>query len=521
MSWPPDLGHALPPALAVVLLAVIVAGLAAHLGGLLAHRRLAGPLRTLEAQIRRVGQGDYTPVPALPRRDALGHLSQALNDMTRALAERDSRMSQLALREPVTNRPNRAAFLETITPFLASQRGAVLVVGLVRASEVANTVGRDVADRVLQHVALRLSRLLSDAPLACLSDRTFAVFLRDAGEPRARGIAASIIEHCETPYSEGDLTIDTVAAVGIALMPGHGSEGVELLQRAEVALAAALTNGNNWAVYDPATDPHRPERLSLMSELRRGLLGDEFMLFYQPKLHIPSGRVTGAEALVRWRHPRRGEVPPDDFVGLAEETGNVRHLTRWALREGIAQAARWRDAGTDLQIAINLSARDLSDPRLPDMVTRLLAEHGLDSRAVSLEVTESAIMADPAAAIAVLRGFAERNISVALDDFGIGQTSLTYLRTLPVRELKIDKAFMLHLAEDADDRKIVRSVVELGHSLGFAVTAEGVEDPAALDVLATLGCDYAQGFHISRPLVAEAVDAFVQQHRPFVPATSA
>lgn len=501
-----------------VLLAILAAALSAIVSTWLAYRRIVQPIRMLEGQVIRIGQGDYTPAPTLLRDDDIGRLSMALHDMTVALAERDQHIQQLTLRQPASDRPNRVAFLETIAPLLASQRGACLVVGLVRAGEVANTVGRDVADRVLQHVGLRLSRMLRDMPLACLSDRTFAVFLRDSGERRARSIAASIIEYCETPYAEGDLTIDTVAAVGIALMPMHGREGAELLQHAEVALTAALTSGTNWAIYDPATDPHRPERLSLMSDLRRGLLTDEFMLCYQPKLHLPTGRVTGAEALVRWRHPRRGNVPPDDFVALAEETGNVRHLTRWALREGIAQAARWRDAALNLQVSINLSARDLSDPRLPYTVERLLAEHELNARAISLEVTESAIMADPAAAAAVLRGFAERDISVALDDFGIGQTSLTYLRTLPVRELKIDKAFIAHLANASDDRKIVRSVVELGHSLGFAVTAEGVEDADALGVLANLGCDYAQGFHISRPLIAEIMEEFVQQHRPFVPA---
>jgi predicted signal transduction protein with EAL and GGDEF domain len=503
-----------------ILLAVLGAALSAIISTWLAYRRIVVPISILERQVRRVEDGDYTPAPALARNDNIGRLSQAVHDMTVALDERNRHLHQRRLRQPIPDQTNRTAFLQTITPDLAAKRGAFLVVGLIRASEVANTVGREVADRVLRHVGLRLSRLLGNAPLACLGDQTFAVFLRDAGEARARSIAAVVIEHCEAPYTEGDLIIDTVAAVGIALMPVHGTEGAEVLQRAEVALTAGLTSGNNWAIYDPPTDPYRPERLSLMSDLRRGLLTDEFVLFYQPKLHFSTGRITGAEALVRWRHPRRGNVPPDDFVGLAEETGNVRHLTRWVLREGIAQAARWRDAGINLEIAINLSARDLSDARLPYMVDRLLSEHELDPRAVSLEVTESAIMANPAAAVTVVRGFAERKISVALDDFGIGQTSLTHLRILPLRELKIDKAFIAHLADAADDRKIVRSVVELGHSLGLAVTAEGVEDAKALGVLAELGCDYAQGFHISRPLVADMMEVFVQQHLPIVPAAS-
>ncbi|HUB15008.1 MAG TPA: EAL domain-containing protein [Acetobacteraceae bacterium] len=486
-------------ALAAVAVCIVV--LAVIATAAVVRRRIARLLGEMVAQVRRVGVGDYSPAPPLPRDDEIGKLSLALSDMTEALAEREQRIQRLATREPITNRPNRASFLDTIAPWQDGQRGAILVVGLVRANEVANTVGRDVADCVLRDVSQRLGGLLREAPVACLDNRSFATFLRDAGEPRARSVASAVIELCDEPYSDGEMTIDTGVAVGIALKPLNGTDGAELLHRAQVALTAALHSESHWAIYDPAADPYRPERLSLMSDLRRGLLANEFSLLFQPKLHIPTGAITGAEALVRWHHPRRGLVPPDGFIGLAEETGNIRHLTRWALRAGVAQAARWRDAGLCLRIAINLSVRDLTDARLPAEVTRLLAEHDLDSRAISLEVTESAVMADPDAAMAVLRGLAAQGFWIAVDDFGIGQTSLTYLRRMPVRELKIDKSFVLHLANDAEDRKIVRSVIELGHGLGFAVTAEGVEDEASLDALANLGCDYAQGFQISRPVV--------------------
>ena len=248
-----------------------------------------------------------------------------------------------------------------------------------------------------------------------------------------------------------------------------------------------------------------------MSDLRQGLNRSEFMLVYQPKLHLPTNRITGAEALVRWHHPQRGMVPTFEFITLAEDTGNIGHLTRWALRAGVAQAAQWRSRGIELQVAINVSARDLSDARLPDRVMQLLGEHHLGPEAISLEVTESAIMTNPTAAIAVLRQLAERNIAVAVDDFGVGRASLAYLRMLPVRELKIDRAFIQQLAKDADNRKIVRSIVDLGHSLGFVVSVEGVEDETSLSIVKELGCDYAQGYHIARPLVAEMLALFVRQ----------
>ncbi len=505
------------PVLAVGLIAEVVVAL---LSIWLIDRRIAQPLDELTDEIKRIGQGDYTPPAALSRQDEVGRLSLALTNMSREIAEREYHIRDMALYEPVTHLANRAAFLDMIAPRLGAERAAILAIGLVRAQEITNTVGRDIADRVLRHVATRLVRLLGEGPpVACLGDRSFAVFLRDVGELKARDIAAGIIAEFETPFTDGDLAIDTVAAVGIALLPVHGDEGPLLLRRAEVALQSALRSEHRWAVYDPASDPHRPERLSLMSELRHGLVAGEFNLVYQPKLHVPTRRINAAEALVRWHHPRRGLVPPDEFVTLAEETGNVGHITRWALRTGIAQAAAWRAEGIDIQIAINVSARDLGDARLPDSVTRMLAEHSLDPSAISLEVTESAIMADPVAAVAVLRRFTGRGIGVALDDFGIGQASLAYLRTLPVREVKIDKAFVLRLAEAETDRKIVRSVIELGHSLGFKVSVEGVENAETLEILAGLGCDYAQGYYIARPLVSEMFVRFVRQP-PSVPAAS-
>jgi predicted signal transduction protein with EAL and GGDEF domain len=484
----------------------------------LIDRTVARPHRDALRRIAQIGRGDYGRAQGQPR-DKIGDgLTRALTAMSRAVADREYSIREMVLHEPITRLPNFAAFLQQIAPQLGAERAAVLVIGLVHAQEITNTVDRDVADRVLRNAAARLGQLLGDIPVACLSDRTFAAFLRNVGELRARSIAARIVSQFESPYADGKLTIDTTAAVGIALMPAHGDDGALLLRRAEIALQAGMRSETRWAVYDHAADPHRPERLSLMSDLRYGLLHDEFMLVYQPKVHLATGLATGAEALVRWHHPQRGLVPPDEFVPLAEDTGNIGHLTRWALAAGIRQAAEWRREGIDLQVAINVSARDLSDSRLPRRVAALLQENQLSPEAISLEVTESTIMTNPTAAIAVLRRLAEQNIAVSVDDFGVGRTSLAYLRTLPVRELKIDKMFVQRLAESEDDRKIVQSVVELGHNLGFAVCVEGVEDATTQAIVTELGCDYVQGFHIARPLVPEMLAKFVQSPRSTVPA---
>jgi EAL domain-containing protein (putative c-di-GMP-specific phosphodiesterase class I) len=262
-------------------------------------------------------------------------------------------------------------------------------------------------------------------------------------------------------------------------------------------------------VYRPETDPHRAEQLSLMSELRVGLARGEFELLFQPKLDLKQGGIIGAEALVRWRHPTRGLVMPDDFIVLAEETGNIQHLTRWALRAGLTEARRWLDQGMAARISINISVRDLADDTLTERISDLLRELQLPASALILEITESAIMGEPEAAIAILQQLQWLGIDLAIDDFGIGQSSLAYLRRLPTREIKLDKAFVRTLPDSPDDRTIVRSVTELGHNLGYIVTAEGVEDAACLRLLHSYGCDYAQGYFIGKPMPAEAFPQFV------------
>ena len=250
-----------------------------------------------------------------------------------------------------------------------------------------------------------------------------------------------------------------------------------------------------------------------MSELRQALEQGELQLFYQPKVDLQHARINGAEALVRWQHRRRGFVPPDAFIGLAEETGNIRLLTRWALAAGTAQAARWAQAGRTLRLAVNLSVRDLADGDLPRRVDELIDQHRLDAQSLVFEITESAIMGEPDAAISVLRRLADRGIDLAIDDFGVGQSSFAYLRRLPVRELKIDKAFVMHLAESVEDQTIVQSIVELGHRLGYRVTAEGVENEWAFQFLGRIGCDYAQGYHIAKALPPDEFERFLAAGR--------
>ncbi len=280
------------------------------------------------------------------------------------------------------------------------------------------------------------------------------------------------------------------------------------MQRADIAMYVAKQRSLGVAVYDPDTDGHSPERLALLGDLRRALSNDELFLHYQPKISLSTGEVCGAEALLRWQHPSRGLVPPDAFIPLAENTGLIGPLTTQVLDLALAQARRWADADAPLQIAVNLSARNLLDDRLDTLVAQLLTRHGVAPALLKLEVTESAIMADPVRAKALLERLAALGVGLSIDDFGAGYTSLGQLKNLPVTELKVDRSFVMTMQTDTSNSMIVRSVVELGHNLGLTAVAEGVENTQILNQLAGYTCDVAQGYHLSRPLTADAFDTW-------------
>jgi diguanylate cyclase (GGDEF)-like protein len=489
---------------------------AALLGAVLIARGVSRPVEILATQVRRIEAGDYGAAAPIPQRDEIGELSIAFGNMARSIADREVRIHHQASHDPVTGLPNRRAIESLIGARLEAaprRRGALLSIGLGRLHDAIKTVGHDLGDRLLRDAARRLQQALPNGMVGRVSDISFVLWLPDADGAGAGAAAAQLIGLFQEPYQEAEVAIDTGAAVGIALYPDHGTAVSALLQHADVALYAALGSEDSVAIYNPLTDPHRPEQLSLMSELREALERGELFLAYQPKLDLRAGRIGGAEALTRWHHGKRGPLPPDSFIGLAEKTGNIRRLTRWAITNGIDQAAHWASRGLSLRLAVNLSVRDLGDVELPRRIADLLADHGLAPHAIMLEVTESAIMGEPDAAIAVLRRLADQGIDLAIDDFGVGQSSFAYLRRLPVRELKIDKAFVLKLAESPEDRTIVRSIVELGHRLGYGVTAEGVEDAAALEFLSAIGCDHAQGYFIGRPLPVGAFDESLRSAR--------
>jgi diguanylate cyclase (GGDEF)-like protein len=473
----------------------LIAGLA---GAWLIARGVSRPVEQLALAARRLAAGDYRDPPAIERRDEIGALAGACASMASSVREREARLVHQAAHDLTTGLPNRFAMEARMQEAFAggTRQAAVLVVGLARLPEIIKTMGHEVGDRVMRDVGARVGACAGDCALARATEAQFAIFLPGAGRDAAVALAFRIVEVLGEPYRETEFSLDLTPAVAVALAPAHGTDAGTLLRHADAALWGAFGSHDPVAIYDPATDPHRPERLSLMGDLREAIERNQLEMHYQPKLHLASGRIDSAEALVRWTHPARGAIPPDAFIGLAEETGNIRRLTRWALAAGIVQASLW----PQVRIAVNISARDLDDARLPRRVAQLLSAHAVAPSRLVLELTESAIISRPETAFGVLDAIAAQGVDIAIDDFGVGQSSLSYLRRLPVTELKIDRTFVAKLAQAHDDRIIVQSIIDLGHRLGYAVTAEGVEDAEALAFLAQAGCDHAQGFLVAAAL---------------------
>ncbi len=422
-----------------------------------------------------------------------------------------------ALHDHVTELPNRVLFHDRVhqATKLAARDGsglAVLMIDLDRFKEINDTLGHHNGDLLLCTVGARLTDTLRGGDsVARLGGDEFAVLVTDVcGVESAIEAAARVrAAVCERLELEG-IGVEIEASVGIALYPTHGEDPETLLQHADVAMYAAKQAHSGHAVYDGAADRYSRDNLGLIADLRRAIDDEELVLHFQPKADVATGRIVGVEALVRWEHPERGFLFPDAFIPLAENTGLIRPLTLHVLDRALAQCRTWGDEGLDLGMAVNVSTRNLLDLTLPDQVDTLLELHGVPASRLELEITETTIMADPPRAKAVLARLGAMGVSLAVDDFGTGYTSLAWLRDLPLNTLKIDKSFVINMAAGGGDAVIVRSTVQLGRSLGLRVVAEGVEDEASWAELLALGCDLAQGYYLSRPQPAELLTPWLR-----------
>jgi len=436
-----------------------------------------------------------------------GH--RRLLDVERARAVHDS------LHDALTGLPNRTLLSDRLGQALRadSRMGTttgLLLLDLDRFKQINDTFGHHYGDELLTQVGPRLASVVREVDtVARLAGDEFVVLLPAAGSVAdATAVAAKLRSALETPFHVEGIDLDVEVSVGVVLSGEHGRDVATLLKRADIAMYAAKVQNLGVSVYDPSSDGHSPAKLALLGDLRRALERGEFVLHYQPQLSLSTGDVVGAEALVRWQHPEHGLVYPDEFIPVAEHTGLIGPLTSHILDTALAQARTWSDAGRPLTVSVNLSARNLLDLGLPGQVAALLSAHGVAPELLELEVTESAIMTEPARAQKVLEQLSTLGIRISIDDFGAGYTSLGQLKNLPVAELKIDRSFVMTMIEDSSNALIVRSVIDLGHSLGFTLVAEGVETEQILAALAGAGCDVAQGYYLSRPITAAAFDTW-------------
>ncbi len=392
---------------------------------------------------------------------------------------------------------------------------ALLLLDLDGFKTVNDTLGHAVGDKLLVEVATTLRKAARpDDVVVRLGGDEFAVLLQDMPDTDAAVRAAEQISHSlHRPFNVDRVTLEVGASIGVAVAPEHGQDLDALLRRADVAMYQAKREGGGVRLYDEAKDPHDEEQLGLLSQLRNAIEEGQLRLHFQPKMSLREGRTVGFEALVRWEHPQRGLLAPGAFIPLAERTALMRPLTAWVLRTAVAQCAAWRAEGWEVDVAVNIAPATLLEDAFPSQVMQVLADAGLPGNALELEITETAVMIDPAGAADTLRRLQAMGVAVSIDDFGAGYTSLSYLKSLPVRSLKIDRGFVTHLIDNGKDEAVARSIVSLGHDLGLNVVAEGVETPDVRQRLLELGCDEFQGYLLSRPIPSADVALWLaQQH---------
>jgi diguanylate cyclase len=421
----------------------------------------------------------------------------------------------LAEHDALTDLPNRALFHRRVEDTLERGRDTgrstvIAIIDLDRFKDINDTLGHHNGDRLLTTLSDRLcAHLRGMDALARLGGDEFGVVLGDVREPEA--ILGRLREVIEQEVELSGLPVSIEASVGYVVAPDHGDDVDELLQKADVAMYVAKAHHSGIVRYDPSHNHYDAANLALVSELRHAIDTDQLVLHYQPKVGLRDGRARALEALIRWDHPVHGLLPPDRFIPLAEQTGLIDRLTDWVVTRALGDV----DAlPGDLDVAVNVSARSLTGPRLVDRMVDELQRVGMAPERLIVEVTETALMTDPDRAALVLGRLHRAGVRVSIDDFGTGQTSLAYLSALPISELKIDRTFVTDMAVDGDKRAIVQSVVDLGHNLGFHVVGEGVETPAGAEALAATGCDVAQGYLYTRPLSPVALVDWLASHQP-------
>jgi diguanylate cyclase (GGDEF)-like protein len=491
--------------------------------GVLLGRGATRPIAELMQAARRIQAGSYQTSVEARGAEEFRSLAATFNAMQQDIAQREARISHDAYHDSLTGLANRAFAERYVDELLrAAPLGelAVIVLDVHNIREINASLGHHVGDEALREVARRLRGNSGPADLvARLAANQFLIVARDCSLERAPLLAEQLGGVLRAGFHLSQVSLEMHVSAGVCHAPTHGDSAATLFRRAQIALEDVGDARTRVGLYRTGRDQEHLRRLSLIADLRQALEQDALTLVYQPKVAVATRSVRSLEALVRWTHPQLGPISPAEFVPLAERTGGTRRLTSWVLSAAIKQMAQWRRDGFEVEVAVNLSAPDILDPTLSDEILATLRTHAVEPTRLVLEITESAVMRDAQLAARNMQLLRIAGVRFAIDDFGTGYSSLSQLSRLPVDELKIDRSFIMHAHERGDDAHIVMSTIELAHSMGLKVVAEGVETAEGWNLLRKLGCDYAQGYLISKPLAVADVTGFVREANQLLPAS--
>ncbi|MGZ8135843.1 MAG: putative bifunctional diguanylate cyclase/phosphodiesterase [Methylococcaceae bacterium] len=446
-------------------------------------------------------------------------------DQTQELRNKTDRLEKhanfISTHDSLTELPNRALFYDRVERAIISANNqdkllSILLIEIDNFKDIYDTLGRNSSDLILRQFSTRLKAVSREIDaVAKIDGSVFGFLLADINNLTvAERLAQTIQQAMEASFVIERLHVSVHSNIGIVYCPDHGDDVDTLVQRAGVALHMAQHVNCGYAIYEPSFDKYSPKKLTLMTELRHAIDRDELELFYQAKVSIQTGELCGAEALIRWNHPVYGMIMPDEFIPMAERTRTIKHVTLWVLQRAFRNCADWQKQGINLKISVNLSAKDLHDPELPDLIAGVAASATIKPEWIILEITESSVMRDPESALEIINRLYNMGYQFSIDDFGTGYSSLAYLRKMPLSEIKIDRSFVMDITKSENDSVIVNATINLAHNLGLQVTAEGVESQEVMTKLKDYGCDVAQGYFLNKPLSVKDFSQWMNNRRP-------
>ena len=507
------------------------------------RRKISNPITKLISSANKISKFDFEHTISIKGDNELSNLANALNTMritlkdtveskdktlrdveelnaslearvkerTTSLEQLNSQITHQAMHDSLTGLPNRALIIERLNNAIEyakrkNNKLAVFILDLNNFKEINDTLGHPEGDLVLKQVANRIPSVLrASDTVGRLGGDEFAIVLPDVDEDHAIDVGNKIVDVMQPAFKLSNQTVNVGTSIGIALFPEHGEDQSELIRHSDVAMYYSKRHSQHVTVYSSEYDTHTPWRLALMADLKEAIESDSLELHYQPQTNLNKNKTYSVEALLRWNHPEQGYIAPDQFIYIAENSGLIKELTDWVINRAFAQWKEWSVSGLTVNISINISARNLADPQLPETLERLAKIHNIPYTHITLELTESTIMTNPDQALRLMNNEKLSEINYSIDDFGTGYSSLSYLKKLPVHEVKIDKSFIFDMDTNPDDASIVNSIIQLSQNLGYTVVAEGVETQESLDTLSKLGCDLAQGYFISKPIPASEI----------------